>query len=346
MSERAARVAALAGAVALVAVALVVRNRIDGGDGGSGETASPILCPPELVEACQRAVGGEAALVRVEAAPDTAARLTAAATAAEVDDAGLWLVPRPWAEAVADARARANAPRLTGEPAGPVARSPAVLLLWNDRAAALEAGICDGSIGWRCVGDAADRPWDEVGGEAGWGRVRAGLADPASATGLPVLGAAVAGYLERGDYATNDVDGGLSAWLGALAVTADQTAADDVVGRMLTRGPGELAALGTLEAQVAPAVAGRDDVRIVVPEPVVTADLVVVPVGEGGGDRSAAEDLAADGELRDALAEAGWRVPDRDPVGGVDPDVRLPDGDGLPDGAVVRPLLDRWLELA
>jgi hypothetical protein len=281
--------------------------------------------------------------VRVEDPLDTADALVAARDAAELD-AGLWLVTRPWAEAVEDARARANEEPLLGEPVGPVARSPVGVLVWEDRAAALEAGACGGTVGWRCVGEAADRMWDEVGGEASWGQVRAGLADPPSATGLTVLGAAVAGYLDRCDYATNDVDGDVSSWLGRLATTADRTA-DGPVPRMLTRGPGELAALGVIEADaVAASATERDDVRFVIPEPVATADLVVVPVGDE--NQEAADDLAGGADLLDGLAEAGWRVPDRPLPRGAQEDVELPDDACLPDGAVLRALLDLWFDLA
>lgn len=345
MSDTARQVGALVAAVGVVLVAVVVRDRLDqDGGSGAGGGGRVLVCPPELADACERADLGGDVEVRVERALDTAEVLT---TARDADgaDADLWLVTRPWAQSVDDARERANEPTLLGDPAGPVARSPIGVLVWEDRAAALEAGACGGTIGWRCVGDAADRMWDEVGGEPAWGQVRAGLTDPASATGLTVLGGAVAGYLDRCDYATNDVDGELSSWLGGLSATADRTA-DEPVPRMLTRGPGELAALGVVEADaVAASATGRDDVRLVVPEPVATADLVVVPVGDGND--GAAADLADDADLRQALTGAGWRAPDGEPAGDPDSysDVEVPDDTCLPDGAVLRALLDLWLEL-
>lgn len=327
---------ALAGAVALVLVAVVVRDRLVGDEGGSGGDGT-VVCPTELADVCEQAAGDLD--VRVEDTIETADRLVAAGRADEAD-ADLWLVPRPWSEAVVDARARANAEPLLGDPVGPLARSPVGLVVWDERAAALEGGSCAGPLTWRCVGDAADRPWDEVGGRTHWGEVRAGLSDPESATGLMVLGGATAGYLERSDYASNDFDGGLSSWLGGWA-SSSAGIDDDPVSRMLTRGPGELAVLGTLEADTLPA-ASRDELQVLVAEPVATADLVVVPVGDSD---DAADDLAGDGDLLAALAQAGWRVPDHPLASGLDPDLTLPDDDGLPDGAVLRALLDRWREL-
>jgi hypothetical protein len=338
MSEEARRrVVALVGAVALVLVAVVVRDRLVGDEGGSGGDGT-VVCPTELADVCEQAAGDLD--VRVEDAIETADSLVAARRADEVD-VDMWLVPRPWAEAVVDARARANAEPLLGDPVGPIARSPVSLVVWDEREAALEGGSCNGALTWRCVGDAADRPWDEVGGRPHWGEVRAGLADPGSATGLMVLGGATAGYFERSDYASNDFDGGLSSWLGGWASSSDEAAGDDPVSRMLTRGPGELAVLGALEADALPAT-DRDDVQVLVPEPFATADLVVVPVGDSDGP---ADDVADDGDLLDALAQAGWRVPDHPLASGLDPDLTLTDDDGLPGGAVLRALLDRWLEL-
>ena len=76
-----------------------------------------------------------------------------------------------------------------------------------------------------------------------------------------------------------------------------------------------------------------------------TADLVAVPLVEEGVDSDAAEDLADDGDLLDALAEAGWRVDGRDPAEGVDTGVELPDQGSLPAGDVLRVLLQRWSQL-
>jgi hypothetical protein len=88
--------------------------------------------------------------------------------------------------------------------------------------------------------------------------------------------------------------------------------------------------------------AGRDDVRVIYPAPVATADLVAIPTGDSSAAADAARDLAADGDLRAALAEAGWRVAGEDLAAGVDGSVELPDDDGLPSGGVLGALAARW----
>src|SRR5690606_15115712 len=141
------------------------------------------------------------------------------------------------------------------------------------------------------------------------------------------------------DYASNDFGGPLAGWLGALGATPARPG-DDPVGRMLTRGPGEYSAVGAIEADTR-AATGRGDVRVLYPAPVSVAELVAVPIG-GDGD---AADVAGDGALRAALAEQGWRVDGEQAAEGLAADLDLPDGDGLPSGAVLRALLDRWREV-
>jgi Bacterial extracellular solute-binding protein len=334
-------VAALAAAVGLIVAAILTRDALDDdGDSAGGTSAgsgTALVCAAELADACAELE--DDVNVRVEAAPVTAERL---ATAADADEAAVdvWLAPAPWADVVVDARERAGAPDLVGEPSAVIGRSPVVLVLWNDRAAALEAGACGGSVEWRCLGDAADRPWDTVGGESAWGRVNVGLTDPDAATGLVVLGGAASGYFGSADYAANDLDGEFSGWLGALAAQADP-AATDVVNEMLTRGPGRFSAVSALEANALDA-AGRDDVRVIYPAPVATADLVAIPIG---GAEGATGDIAGNDDLRRVLSEGGWRVDGEPLAAGVDGGLDLPADDALPDGGVLGALLARWNEV-
>lgn len=333
--------AALAGALGLIVAALVVRNAIAGGDGHGDDASdasagSTVVCPPELEAAC-RALG-DAVSVRIEPATATSSRLGSAASARDAE-ADVWLVPAAWAALVSDQRQRAGLGALLGEPTETIARSPVTLVVWDDRAAALEDGGCAAGVAWRCLGDVAERPWGgQVGGEGLPGRVEVGLTDPGSALGLVVLGGAATGYFGDADYASNDFDGGFTAWLGALAANARGQVPADVVNEMLTRGPGQFSAVGALEVDALRA-AGRDDVRVIYPAPVATAELVAIPIGEAA---DAARAVAGDADLRAALADSGWRVDGEDLAPGVDERVDLPDGDGLPSGGVLAALAARW----
>lgn len=348
MNENARRLLALGASVGLVGAAFAIRGGDDDGGGGGGtggDGGRRLVCTTDLAEVCDAL--SDDYDVRVEDAVVTADALTGAARADDVD-ADLWLVARPWAESVATTRELAGDPAVTGGASGTVARSPVVLVVQESRADAL-AGDCGGDVRWACVGDVADQPWTEAGGPPTWGTVKAGIAAPGAGSGLLALGAAVADHLGRPDFASNDFDGSLDNWLSGLAATAATSDRPDVVEQMITGGPGIMAALGTVEAG-ADAALERDVVRVVVPEPIVTADLVVVPIAdEGSGDADDAagdaDDLAGEGDLLDALAAAGWRVEGRDPAEGIDAALELPDEAGVPRGDVLRVLLDRWSQL-
>jgi hypothetical protein len=338
--SRGPRLLALAGAVALVLGAVAIRGKLDGGDGGeNGQSGLTVVCPPDIGDLCEATLG-DSYEVRVEDPLTTRDDLIEAPTPEAV--AGeLWLVPAPWAEAVGAQRERDRAPVVTGPPTAPVARSPVLLAVSDERATALEQGPCGGKLEWSCVGDATGRQWDAVGGDPNWGAVKAGITDPTSALGLPVLGAAVAGRLGTSGYSSGEVNGQVVTWLSAFA---DYPTGTDGVDVMLTEGAGRYFAVGALEV-TARRAALQPGFRVVVPEPLATADLVVVPIGTNARDAEGAEELAGNDTLLDALASAGWRVEGRDLAPGIDAGLRLPQSDNLPSGDVLRPLLGAWQEL-
>ena len=342
MGENARRVLALGASVGLVGLAFVVRDQGEdgGGDAGGGNR---LVCATELAEVCDAL--SEDYEVRVEDAAVTADHLTSINLGREAQ-ADVWLAPRPWVDAVAVTRQLVGVRPVTGEASATIARSPVVLVVQANRADAL-AGSCSGDISWQCVGDVAGAPWTEAGGQPNWGTVKAGIADPAAGANLVALGAAAADFLDDPGFASNDFDGALDNWLTGFAATSSAADRPDAVGEMITGGAGIIAVLGTVEAEAGPAL-GSDVVRVLVPEPVVTADLVAVPLGPTSDveDSDAARDLAGNSDLLDRLAEAGWRVEGREPAEGIDAGVTLPDQGNLPQGDVLRVLLQRWQELA
>jgi hypothetical protein len=340
VNDNGRRALALGASVGLVALAFAVRGGGDDGGGGAGGAGDRLVCATELRDVCEELADDYD--VTVEDAATTAEHLLGIVGADEAA-ADVWLAPRPWVEAVEVARRLAGHAAVTGPASDTIARTPVVLVVQENRADAL-AGACGGDIAWQCVGDAAGGPWTDAGGQPTWGTVKAGIADPAAGANLVTLGAATADFLDDPGFASNDFDGALDNWLSGLAATAPAADRPDSVGEMITGGAGIIAVLGTVEAQAGPALQS-DVVRVVVPEPVVTADLVAVPIVAEGEDGGGADDLAGDGDLLDALATDGWRVDGRDPAEGIDPGVTLPDQGNIPMGDVLWVLLQRWLQL-
>lgn len=362
-----ARALALLAAVAMVVGALVWRERTgaddasavaDAGTAAADPAADPaepltLTCVPELRTVCQGLQGGDRPVqVTVEDPADTAEAL-AASTTEERRGPQVWLVPAPWVE-VATAM-RSTTAGDPGEPAltAPVARSPLVLVGWEDRLAALDAA-CGQPVDWACLGEQAGRSWDaELGLGGAAGTVRPAHQGPATgATGLLVLGAAVADQLGTPDPGSQQLDqGGFASWFARLegAVPSLAVASPSLVGDLLTRGRAAYDVAGVTEAEAVTALervgAGRELPAVRYPEPLATADLVLAAYpGSGGAERVEAE--LGDG-LRARLREAGWRVADGEapaatPLGA--PAV-LPADDGVPGGGFLAALRTRYEEV-
>lgn len=301
------RAGAVLVAVAMVAAAFLVRDRVAGDDtasGGEGGDQRGLLCPDDLAETC-RAVGGP---VRTEAAGATADRLIEASDSAELG-AEAWVVPAVWARMVIDERARLDREPVF-EVTAPVASTPVVQLVWRDVADRLagECGAAEGeSPGWRCV---AQRAGDR--------QVRVGAPPIDSAIGLPVAAAQVAFLLARPDYAANDFGPELRTLVRGLA--SGQVV--DPVRTMRSRGPGELAVVGTVAADTQQLSSNFGSlIPFAQPE---TVELVVLHPR----DRSA----GPTDRIADAFETAGWNAPDGGP-------------DNLPsDGSVLAAVRTLWKE--
>ena len=189
------RLAALVGAVALVAAAFVIRDRRSSSRQAAAptDTVGPsqpagrfqLVCAPELRRLCEGDVGPTVD-VRIETAGTTAARLAAAPDPRTV--AGAWLTVDPWT-ALSDQR------RPTGGTSfGPVqtlGHSPVGLAIRVPRGPKL-AAACGGTVTLGCVGDKAGAAWPSLGGDANWQVLKPTFSDPStSATGPAALAAAV-----------------------------------------------------------------------------------------------------------------------------------------------------------
>lgn len=300
------RAGAVAVAVAMVAAAFLVRDRVTGDDDepGGADSASGLLCPTDLAEIC-RSVTGE---VRDESAGTTADRLIGASSA---DDLGAeaWVVPAVWARLVVDERARLDREPLF-EVTDPLAASPVVQLVWRDVDAQLhaECGAAeDESPGWRCVAERAD---DQ--------RLRAGAPPVDSAIGLPVAAAQVGFLVGRVDFAANDFGADVRTLVRGLA--AGQV--DDPVRIMRLRGPGQLAVVGTVAA-AAQQLSSSFGSLVPYAQAEQVQLVVLHPRGEGAGPTD---------RIADAFVAAGWYPPTDGP-------------DGLPsDGSVLAAVRTLWKE--
>lgn len=284
------RVLAVIGAIALVLAAAVVRSLIDGDDDPdegrpSGATAR-VVCDPDLRRPCESLASPQ---VRVE---DSA--VTSAAIVAGDADVDVWVTSSAWAELTAARLQRTSAP--LGDPVL-LASSPVGLHVFADRAAVLE-DACAGEPTWGCIGDAAGRPWSDLGGPATWGTVRIGLPDPDTAVGLATLSAVAVGHFGDTDFAANDF-GPLRDWLARLAQPSRGGDRSLLRTLLRVRGTYDGAALTAAEA------GAQAELAVVATEPEVRARIVVVPV------RGDLPDTARRA-LHAALVDAGWDSDDLD----------------------------------
>jgi hypothetical protein len=342
-------------AVVMVVVALYVRGRIDDDGNGSGSSSSHVVrlrCSTELEAACTRLADHDANVdVTVEDAGVTADALVAVPDAARRRvgfDA--WLVPAPW-PGVVDVRRQVNGLEPIFETTtSPIARSPLVLVVRSDRNAVLQSTPqCGGAVTWKCLGQVAGQPWDAIGGQTQWGRVRPGHSDPTrSATGLLVLSQATSEFLANEQYSRFDLQDNddYGDWLTGLEQAVPATARTSASPFLDLLQQPAFDAVGTIEAEAGPALARaardrRSQLTLLYPEPVITANVVLATVaGAPGG--AAVDDLAASDALHESLAQAGWRVAGQPRAEGVRVTPALRPVSGLPDAGVLVALQDTW----
>ncbi len=235
-----------------------------------------------------------------------------------------------------DVQRRGKRPLFT-KPSDPIGRSPLVLVARADRAPVLQATpSCNATVDWKCVGSVAGRSWTDLpGGQAAWGTVKPGPGDPAlSATALLVASQATSEFLDKTDYARDDLESDQYLdWVSGIerAVPKLPPTAASPFAEMVQQLPtATYDVVGTTEAEAGPGIADaapdrRRALTLLYPEPVVTADVVLAAVATSPS-RDDAEGLADDANLAAALAQHGWRVPGQPNARGVRDTPALPRG--------------------
>ncbi|MGI9023740.1 MAG: substrate-binding domain-containing protein [Acidimicrobiales bacterium] len=340
------RVLAVVAAAAMVAGSVALRARLDRNEVASSQVLR-LTCAAELAPACEALADDDDRIeLTLQAAGTTADRLVTAE-----GDLGLdgWLTTAPWPVIVDQQRQARSLEPLFGPPGPTIARSPLVIAVWKDRAAAL-GPRCGGPVGWKCLGEAAGTTggWAAIGGRPEWGPVKVRHAPPSTdAVGLVVLGQAVASWFGRTDVSTIDLDDeAFQTWFAGLERSASATGSS--LETMLAVGRSDFDAAGTTEAEAAPLLARAargKDVDLLYPSPMATADVVsAVPVGDTKVP-AALRGVAEGSTGRRALAAAGWRVEGEGRAQGVPDTPPLPDTSGLPSPGLLDALRARWHEV-
>jgi hypothetical protein len=343
------RVLAVVAAVLMITGAVLIRSRLDADESAAELEASKatVVCASELAAVCDQVRREHPELtITVEEASATADRLSQASFSRDATPIDAWLVPEPFPAMVDENRSFAGLDPLFDEASPVLARSPLTLTVWNDRLEKLRSA-CGGDPTWACIGDEAGQPWADLGGQQGWGNVKPGLPDPTtSAFGLLVLSQASAQELGRTDFASNDLqDPGYQTWLSQLKDSirpAPPTTSGAALGQMLSQGKGtyDLAGSAESESRDVPGSRYNTELTVLYPSPMITADVVLVPL-RGAASGGHAREVFESDTTAAALATDGWRVPGQPPAPGVRSDP-LPDTDGLPKPGAVQALHDVW----
>lgn len=348
------RLLALILAAVLVGAAFGIRALIDSDGGGNHNDgrAQRLLCAAELANVCDELATNDNVEVTIESARTTVDRLSGLSDAerrSEPYDG--WIALGRDIEIVREARQRGALAPVLDAPSDAIGRSPLVLAIWRDRAAALEQD-CGGEVTWKCIGNVAGTQWRAHGGEVGWGVIKPGHADPSTTgEGLEVIGQAAAQFVGRTNLSRDDFDDdAFFEWFTRLeraVPTGGGTGDESPLVRMLTAGPAAFDVVATTEAEAAPLLASaspdrRQRVRLLYPAPVGTADVRFASFVDGDSDLF---DLVTGDDGRAALAHAGFRVDGEDPAPGVPNRPPLPGRANLPDAGALEALLDTWHEV-
>jgi len=321
----AARLGALALAVAMVAGALFARSRID-----QHALHARLTCATELAAVCAH-LGAGITVTEAEAGL-TADRL---AQLEQGGDPGLdgWLVPGPWPQIVDAERKAKGSPPLFAPAGRPLAASPLVVVVEAQRSAALKR-FCHDPPAWSCVGQSLTKSWKELGGDTKFGPVKAAAANPASsAEGVAVL-AALAADLLQGGPSVND-NQALQALLAGLHGKLKTGSPVDGLNTVLTA-PAEVDTVATTEVEARSVLdplpgANRLKVTVLYPSPMASIE---VELGLAGAPAAARhlDAVLRGGTGTRALGAADWKVGEG--------------AAGLPEADVLGALRRAWVALS
>jgi Bacterial extracellular solute-binding protein len=331
------RLLALVAAVAMVAGAFAVRGWLDR---RSEDKANPpvLVCVQELADFCRLIATRTDVNVKVEAPGDTAERTAALNGAGDFNG---WLTLSHWPAIAQGRRVTKGLPQIFTSIDNPVlARSPIVMAIWPDRAAAVRRNCPSQQIDWKCLGEVAGKgQWSAVpGGDPTWGPVKIAMGDPQNgAVANAALGAAAADFFEqRPDLSMAEFeDDAFRDWVSGLK-RRTPSGRQPGIAEVLATGKSLEDVYAGLEAEVVPALnayARPDKPVLIYPSPVATADLVLAVVPGRAGERL--RDIV--GDMAEELVDLGWK-PGAGPA--------LPADDGLPEPGVLDALRQVWKEAA
>ena len=291
------RLATIVVAAAMIVGAFLIRRNVIEGDEGDDDPSPPpaeevsgLVCLTELEDVCTELRASHPDLdIIVEDAWVTLDRLAAG------DPPPLWLTFEPF-------------PTMAGtlEAGDVLAASELAISTPAGRQDVLAADCATAPI-WRCIGDAADDPWEEIGGEESWGVVEPSVGNAGrSAAALASLAVAVAGYLGTAEYTSANwsTDPAFAPWVSRLvrAVPVTQLSGGTPAATMVTRPAVNIAA--TSDAEITSLGASIERFESSYPEP--SMWLQAVLAAPAGTD--VPEGLAQDAQA--TLRAQGWDPPD------------------------------------
>ena len=295
------RVAAIVGAILMVAVAVVARGQLD----KQGLRPLRIVCATELEAPCQALAAAVAKVdVTVEPAGKTADRLIALEDRATLDlDA--WIVPGPWS-AIVDGSRRVvgKSPLFDGDPVA-LAFSPIVAV-----------SVSNPCQDWACLAGRV---------VSGNKRLRFSIADPhIHASGLAALGALEVGALGVG-FGSQDLGGKGRQIIDAARKPDDRGVPGDIVNRAIGFRFVKAEVVFTTEAEAQPAIDASVALKPTITLPTPEVDAVVAFARPAAvADATTSQRVSAlAAPIAAALTDARWRPgpPPDATAGRLDPDV-------------------------